>query len=417
MSRAAESTTSRPASGARADWRWSFAALWSCLTVTFLGLAGAMPFMTLYLQDLGATTEEAATWAGIINGASLAIFAVMNVIWGAAADRWGLKTGLVRSLWFAAAGLAVVGLAQGPEQVLIGRLLHSIGGGPNSAAIAMAGSLVPTSHIGLGMGLLQTGVSLGQSVGPIIGGFIGDTVGFRYAFFGAAVLTGLVGIMVMLVVREPPRAAVRVGGEHFFAGVAYVLGQGTLRHLVSLLFFFQCGYHALWLFIPLRVQAITQDPDQVGALSGAVLMGDAIGITIGSTLFGWLAPRLGFRRVMAGTALVAVLSTALQAITLQVVVLIGLRLVLGLCTGGMLATTRGVLALATDRGRRAVTFGVSQGAVAGAASVGSIVGSIAIAIGGVEGAFASSCFLLGLAFVWAVRVDAGHLVPAAQPGS
>jgi MFS family permease len=68
---------------------------------------------------------------------------------------------------------------------------------------------------------------------------------------------------------------------------------------------FQGRYHALWAFVPLRVQEIADDPAQVGALSGAVLMGDAIGITIGSTLFGWLAPRRGFRRVMAGTAFVA----------------------------------------------------------------------------------------------------------------
>jgi DHA1 family multidrug resistance protein-like MFS transporter len=399
-------------------WRLSFAALWSCLTVTFLGLSGAMPFMTLYLQDLGASSRtEAAAWAGVINGSSLAIFALMNVIWGAAADRWGLKTGLVRSLGFAAVGLALVGLAQAPEHVLVGRLLHSIGGGPNSAAIAMAGSLVPTSHIGLGMGLLQTGVSLGQSVGPVVGGFVGDAFGFRYAFFGAAALTGMVALLVMLVVREPPRHAASDTGERFFAGVAYVLRENKLRHLVGLLFLFQGGYHALWAFVPLRVQEIALDPSQVGALSGAVLMGDAIGITIGSTLFGWLAPRLGFRRVMASTALVACATTALQAVTWHIVVLVALRLVLGLCTGGLLSTTRGVLALATDRRRRAVTFGVSQGAVAGAASVGSVLGSLAIGGGGLMGAFATSCVLLGLAFVWAARVDAGRLVPAVEPSS
>jgi MFS family permease len=120
---------------------------------------------------------------------------------------------------------------------------------------------------------------------------------------------------------------------------------------------------------------------------------------------------------MAGTALVACTATALQAITLQIPVLIAMRLVLGLCTGGLLSTTRGVLALAADRRRRAVTFGVSQGALAGAASVGSLVGSAAIALGGMSGAFAASCLLLGLASAWAARVDAGRLVPAAESGS
>jgi MFS family permease len=90
---------------------------------------------------------------------------------------------------------------------------------------------------------------------------------------------------------------------------------------------------------------------------------------------------------------------------------------LGLCTGGLLSTTRGVLAIAADRRRRAVTFGVSQGAVAGAASVGSVVGSLAIALGGLSGAFVASSVLLALAFAWDARVNTGRLVPAVEPSS
>jgi len=154
-------------------------------------------------------------------------------------------------------GLALVGLAQAPEHVLVGRLLHSIGGGPNSAAIAMAGSLVPTSHIGLGMGLLQTGVSLGQSVGPVVGGFVGDAFGFRNAFFGAAALTGVVGLLVMLVVREPPRPSATDTAEPFFRGVSYVVKDDHLRHLDGLLFL-------SWLFTQPRPTIFSLNPRNLG---------------------------------------------------------------------------------------------------------------------------------------------------------
>jgi hypothetical protein len=45
------------------------------------------------------------------------------------------------------------------------------------------------------------------------------------------------------------------------------------------------------------------------------------------------------------------------------------------------------------------------------------VGSLAIALGGLSGAFVASSVLLALAFAWDVRVNTGRLVPAVEPSS
>src|SRR5829696_899333 len=84
-------------------WRTTFSILWICQTGMFIAFQSSLPFIALYIQELGVPDQAAAAgWAGIINGLALAVYAVMNVIWGAVSDKWGLKSGLIRAQLFAA---------------------------------------------------------------------------------------------------------------------------------------------------------------------------------------------------------------------------------------------------------------------------------------------------------------------------
>lgn len=151
------------------SWRRTFGIIWFSATSTTLAFTSAVPLLSLYVQELGITGRAAAAaWAGLMNGTSLALAAVLSVIWGVLANPWGLKFGLVRALLLASAGLLVTGLAQTPEQMLLGRLLHGLSGGPNGAALLLVGPVLPGTYLGLGMGmgLLQTGQSIGQGLGP-----------------------------------------------------------------------------------------------------------------------------------------------------------------------------------------------------------------------------------------------------------
>jgi MFS family permease len=133
----------------------------ACHAGVFLAFSAAFPFMALYVQQLGVADRAAAAgWAGLINGVSTAMVSVMNPVWGSAADRWGAKVGLVRSLSLCVVGLLVCSLAASPEQVLVGRLIQGFGGGANAAAIIVVTNLVPTTALGTTMGLMQTAQSL-----------------------------------------------------------------------------------------------------------------------------------------------------------------------------------------------------------------------------------------------------------------
>ena len=62
-----------------------------------------VPFMPLYVQQLGVQeAENAAAWAGFINGASGATMAFVAPLWGKLSDRLGRKPMLLRATLTAA---------------------------------------------------------------------------------------------------------------------------------------------------------------------------------------------------------------------------------------------------------------------------------------------------------------------------
>lgn len=329
---------------------------------------------------------------------------VTNMLWGAAADRWGAKAGLIRSQIFSVVGMTWCGLAATAEQVLAGRVVQAVGGGPQSAALALTGALVPEKRIGIALGLMQTGQALGGALGPVIGGILGDRVGYRNSFLIAAGVIGAVSALAAVFVKEParPPRSTKSSGGGFFSGFADVLRVPLLRNLTLLILLFQSAHQTVATFIPLRVQEIAPDPALVGTYSGAVLMGDAAGVALGSMGAGWLVARIGSRRLLVSACALATVSIALQGVTTTIPPLVLLRFVVGLALGCILTVTRTRMVQRARLEHRGSVLGVSQGAFAFAFAVGALVGSTAIAQGGLLAAFGMAFVLFAASTAWAV---------------
>ncbi|EKC1345172.1 MFS transporter, partial [Salmonella enterica subsp. enterica serovar Kentucky] len=90
------------------------------LTVTWLGcfLTGAafslvMPFLPLYVEQLGVTGHSALNmWSGLVFSITFLFSAIASPFWGGLADRKGRKIMLLRS----ALGMAIVMLLMGMAQ-------------------------------------------------------------------------------------------------------------------------------------------------------------------------------------------------------------------------------------------------------------------------------------------------------------
>ncbi len=93
-------------------WRRNLYVIFIAEFIVITGFSFVIPFMPLFMQELGSLTgTEAAFWTGIATSASgLAMF-LSAPIWGTVADRWGKKPMVLRAMFGASAILALTGLA------------------------------------------------------------------------------------------------------------------------------------------------------------------------------------------------------------------------------------------------------------------------------------------------------------------
>lgn len=141
-----------------------------------------VPFMALFVEELGVTGKAVPLYAGIAVASSSVTSAIMSPIWGSLADRYGRKPMMLRAS--IAMTLTMGGIAFVPSVfwLLVLRLLNGVFSGfvPNSTALIA--SQVPKDQSGYALGTLSTGVVAGTLMGPLIGGLIAENLGMRNVF-------------------------------------------------------------------------------------------------------------------------------------------------------------------------------------------------------------------------------------------
>ncbi len=122
-------------------------------------------------------------------GGPLAISVIGMVVAGNWADRTGPVPPLLASVALFVLGLIVAGAANSMETLVVGRLLHGLGGGGiNVALYVMVARAFPSSlHPSIFAGFAAAWV-LPSVIGPFLGGLVAEYFGWRWVFFGVVFL-------------------------------------------------------------------------------------------------------------------------------------------------------------------------------------------------------------------------------------
>ncbi|MFC2797335.1 MAG: MFS transporter, partial [Streptococcus sp.] len=116
------------------NWRKNLYIAWIGCFFIGASLSLVVPFMALFVEELGVTGKAVPLYAGIAVASSSVTSAIMSPIWGSLADRYGRKPMMLRAS--IAMTLTMGGIAFVPSVfwLLVLRLLNGVFSGfvPNS---------------------------------------------------------------------------------------------------------------------------------------------------------------------------------------------------------------------------------------------------------------------------------------------
>src|SRR5438132_1112101 len=171
------------------SWRTSLYATCLAQGTAMVAFGFVLPFLPLYLREIGVGPESAVVfWSGTLVTSTAVALAIASPIWGVIADRRGRKVMVLRAMIVGGVILALMGAVQNVFELLGLRILQGAFTGTIAASTALVATTVPRERLAYSMGLLQTSAYLGISAGPVLGGVIAEAVGIRGSFFVAGAL-------------------------------------------------------------------------------------------------------------------------------------------------------------------------------------------------------------------------------------
>ena len=291
--------------------------------IGFTGFTLVMPFLPLYIAELGVTdVGEIAMWTGLALGATPAVTAISAPLWGRVGDKYGSKLLVIRSLTAFILTKAGMAFVTAPWQLFALRALLGVFAGYGALTMSMAAQSAPREKMAQAIGTVQTGHRLGPAIGPVIGGTLAPLVGLRNSFLFAAAFYAAAMLLILFVYQEPPKRAAVVRPRGGWEVFSELLRKPGFLLALFVIFGLQTVDRSFGPVLPLFVQQVGVDAGRIAFVAGVLFSLGAISAAAGTQL----GPRL-LQRYSAKTVLVA--GTLTAAIALAAIVIAPTLLILG----------------------------------------------------------------------------------------
>lgn len=409
----AMSTRSEPAPGpepaaATVPWRRNLAVCWLGSFVTAVGMSLVMPFLPLYIVELGVRDVGAiAIWSGVTFGATFLLAALMAPLYGRLADRFGRKLMLLRASLGMAVVFALTGLVENVWQLAFMRLLMGAVSGYVSTATILVATQAPRERSGWALGLLSTGFVAGSLLGPLLGGLLAETVGLRPVFFLTGALLFLTFVLTWAWVEEAwePRQPLVPTRQDVWSRAADPAAIWVIFASSALL---QISSFAIEPIVTVYVQALAHTSAHVPLMAGAVVGAMGVATLVAAPWLGRLSDRLGARAVLIGALVATALCTIPQAFVQTPWQLLGWRFLMGLTSAALAPALGSWLREEVPEEVAGRFFGYQQSAQYVGMISGPLMGGVLAAWAGIPAVFFATGALLlanaaGLATFKALR--------------
>jgi DHA1 family multidrug resistance protein-like MFS transporter len=346
--------------------------------VVFTGFAFVIPFLPLYVRQLGVESEgHVAAWAGVLIGVSPLVAGILAPFWGRLGDRHGQKRIALLALGTYVVVLVLTALVRDVWQLLAARVAIGLFGGIGPLSLAMATAQAPREQTGKAVGRIQAAQILAAALGPLTGGLLADSIGIRATFVVTAAVCAVGVFLVAHYYEEGPTAAparpAAPGGS--FAEILRLPGVLPLLVMLFLVNFIGRSFTPI---LPLYLQTLGVSADRLALSTGLLISVYSMAAAISAAGLGRASRHLSPRLLLFGSLLGGALTVLPMALVPSFGPLLLLGMALGLVSGGALTLcyTMGGLLISSDR--RATAFGfLSAAALFGGSVSPSVAGLLA----------------------------------------
>ncbi|EMO6898114.1 multidrug efflux MFS transporter MdtG [Pluralibacter gergoviae] len=326
------------------NWKQNLAIAWVGCFLTGAGFSLVMPFLPLYVEQLGVTGHGALNmWSGLVFSITFLFSAIASPFWGGLADRKGRKIMLLRSALGMSIVMVLMGVAQNIWQFLILRALLGLLGGYVPNANALLATQIPRHKSGWALGTLSTGTVSGALLGPLAGGWLADQYGLRPVFLITASVLFLCFLLTLFFIREQ---FVPVNKKEMLRARAVFASLKSPRLVLSLFvttLIIQVATGSIAPILTLYVRELAGNVSNIAFISGMIASVPGVAALLSAPRLGKLGDRIGPEKILIASLVVSVLLLVPMAFVQAPWQLGVLRFLLGAADGALLPAVQTLL--------------------------------------------------------------------------
>lgn len=383
---------------ALAPWKRTLYIVSFAQLASAVGFSNIFPFLPLYVKELGTNTSLSVEFlSGAVFSAQALTMMIASPLWGFVADKYGRKLMIQRATYGGAILVFLMGFARTAEELVLLRAIQGLVAGVVSAANALVASATPRERSGFAMGMIQVALRAGVAIGPLIGGAVADAFGYRLTFVVTAVLLFSAGVIVQYGVKESFSPGLSVGQEKatFLSGWRKTLTVSGVRTTYSLRFLAGLASLLIVPIAPLFMQVLIPNSDHINTVTGLMTALASAATTVTAIYFGRLGDRIGHRRILRTSAILAGIFYLPQAFVGEAWQLLMLQALTGAAAGGIITCLSALLAGYAHPGAEGSVFGLDSSVFAASRAVAPLFGAAVASWYGFRSAF----FIAGLLYL------------------
>ena len=374
------------------------------MTVLAICYTMIIPFLPIYLLELGVPKDDVALWSGLVFGITFLIAGIMAPIWGKIADNKGKKRMALRAGFAIAVSYVLIGMVSNEYELLLGRAFVGFANGFYPAAMTMVSLSVDEKQVGRALGIFQTGLILGNVVGPFLGGAIESIVGMRPVFYVSGVAVLIATLAVLFFVKEPKlytdelnedgKSKQPTKSTSLREDFKAVQQQPVLVRLLWIFFFMQCAIMMLQPILALYVGDMQGTMEGAAIISGTILSIGGLAGSLTTNIWVRIGERRGYFKTISYCMLGSGVVLLLQSLPVGIWWFGVLQVLIGSCIVGINPSLSAAVTLNTDPSFRGRMFGMTTTAQQFGSMVGPVFASIVSTYIGISYVFSITGLLL-----------------------